>query len=188
MLAVFSKDMNIIAVLSDAPVPSGDLTEAQFKAKFDEGGLALKQYINNTLIPYITALESTIGQSAAKLTNARNFSIADATDENTGTDTGFNGTQNAKLHLPATIKADIVGDVTGNASTATALGHYRYFSVTDGTHEGTKVQFDGTGPASLPLPATIDAKLGTVTLTSASYGASLPGSGTAGQIFFLKKG
>ncbi len=46
----FSQDMNIISALSDAPT----LTAAQLKAKFDEGGLKIKDYINNLLIPALS--------------------------------------------------------------------------------------------------------------------------------------
>ncbi len=42
-----TKDMNIIAALDDEPNDVGGLTAAQLKAKFDEGGLALKTFINN---------------------------------------------------------------------------------------------------------------------------------------------
>jgi hypothetical protein len=42
-----TKDMNIIAALDDEPNDVGGLSAAQLKAKFDEGGLALKTFINN---------------------------------------------------------------------------------------------------------------------------------------------
>lgn len=45
------KDMGIIAKLEDEPNDVGGLTAAQLKAKFDEGGEAVKQYINETLLP-----------------------------------------------------------------------------------------------------------------------------------------
>lgn len=44
-----TKDMNIIAALDDEPNDVGGLTAAQLKAKFDEGGVALKTFINNLL-------------------------------------------------------------------------------------------------------------------------------------------
>ena len=44
-------DLNIIAALDDEPNDVGGLTAAQLKAKFDEGGNAIRHYINNTLIP-----------------------------------------------------------------------------------------------------------------------------------------
>lgn len=50
-LSKFTKDMAIIRGLDDEPNDVGGLTAAQLKAKFDEGGEALKQYLNETLLP-----------------------------------------------------------------------------------------------------------------------------------------
>lgn len=46
----FDKDMDIIARLSDSPNVDDGLTASQLKAKFDEGGKAVKEYINGTLL------------------------------------------------------------------------------------------------------------------------------------------
>lgn len=54
-LSQFSKDMNIIAALDDEPNDVGGLSAGELKAKFDEGGLALKEYINGTLLIQISA-------------------------------------------------------------------------------------------------------------------------------------
>ena len=56
-LTTFDKDMNIIAALDDEPNDVGGLSAAELKAKFDEGGVSLKNYINNTLL---TEIESTL--------------------------------------------------------------------------------------------------------------------------------
>lgn len=45
------KDMNIISALDDEPNDMGGLTAAELKAKFDEGGKAIKEYLNSTMIP-----------------------------------------------------------------------------------------------------------------------------------------
>lgn len=55
-LTKVSKNMAIIAALSDLPNATDGLTPAQLKAKFDEGGDSLKDYINNTLIPSLEAI------------------------------------------------------------------------------------------------------------------------------------
>lgn len=47
----FSKDMLIISRLDDEPNDAGGLTAAQLKGKFDEGGAAVKEYLNNVLLP-----------------------------------------------------------------------------------------------------------------------------------------
>lgn len=46
----FSRDMDIISRLSDTPNVDDGLTPAQLKEKFDEGGKAIKEYINNVLL------------------------------------------------------------------------------------------------------------------------------------------
>lgn len=51
----FNKDMKIISALDDEPNDVGGLTAAALKAKFDEGGEAIKRYLNDTLIPAIVA-------------------------------------------------------------------------------------------------------------------------------------
>lgn len=60
-----TKDMNIIQKLDDEPNDVGGLTAAQLKAKFDEGGNALKDYINNSLIPQILSDGATEAQREA---------------------------------------------------------------------------------------------------------------------------
>jgi hypothetical protein len=51
----FTNDMDIIAKLSDSPNVDDGYSAAQLKAKFDEGGKAIKDYINNVLL--VEALE-----------------------------------------------------------------------------------------------------------------------------------
>lgn len=55
----FAKDMDIIASLDDQPNDIGGLTAAELKAKFDEGGKAIQEYINNVLIPEVLGLDAT---------------------------------------------------------------------------------------------------------------------------------
>ena len=50
----FTKDMDIIGKLSDTPNVDDGLTAAQLKEKFDEGGKAVKNFINSTLLPEIS--------------------------------------------------------------------------------------------------------------------------------------
>ena len=50
-LTRFEKDMAIISALDDEPNDVGGLSAADLKAKFDEGGEALKAYLNDTLLP-----------------------------------------------------------------------------------------------------------------------------------------
>lgn len=57
-----TKDMNIIAKLPDEPNDVGGLTAEELKGKFDEGGVALKEFINESLLPALEELgvESTV--------------------------------------------------------------------------------------------------------------------------------
>lgn len=59
-LTNFEKDMAIIQALDDEPNDVGGMTAAELKAKFDEGGLAIKEYINGTLIPNVAKADTTI--------------------------------------------------------------------------------------------------------------------------------
>lgn len=52
----FLDDLNIISKLGDYPRSDDGLSTTQFKAKFDEAGLKLQTYINNTLLPYLNQL------------------------------------------------------------------------------------------------------------------------------------
>ena len=58
-LEYLNGDLNIIQKLDDEPNDVGGLTSAQLKAKFDEAGNAIKDYINNDLIPAILAAGAT---------------------------------------------------------------------------------------------------------------------------------
>lgn len=49
-LTQLTKDMNIVSALDDQPNDIGGMTAAELKAKFDEGGNAIKLYLNGTLI------------------------------------------------------------------------------------------------------------------------------------------
>lgn len=55
----FSYDMEIIGKLSDTPNVDDGLTAAQLKDKFDEGGKAIKDYINNVLLQDLQAMTLT---------------------------------------------------------------------------------------------------------------------------------
>jgi hypothetical protein len=71
--------------------------------------------VNGTFTADVTGNADT----ATKLATARTINIQDSTATNTGTGASFDGSGNATIKLPATINANITGDVTGNAATAT---------------------------------------------------------------------
>lgn len=70
----FSKDMGIIALLDDEPNDVGGLTAEELKDKFDEGGKALKEYINGTLLAELAA------SGAASDLGERDGSVQDKLD------------------------------------------------------------------------------------------------------------
>ena len=49
----FEKDMAIISALDDEPNDVGGLTAAELKAKFDEAGQSIKQFLNEIFIPQV---------------------------------------------------------------------------------------------------------------------------------------
>lgn len=60
-------DLAVIQKLDDEPNDVGGLTSAELKAKFDQAGLAIQSYLNNTLIPELLAADATeAARSAAE--------------------------------------------------------------------------------------------------------------------------
>lgn len=55
----FSDDLEIIQKLGDEPNEENDLTADQLKAKFDEAGLTIQQYINDTLVEEVVSNAAT---------------------------------------------------------------------------------------------------------------------------------
>lgn len=80
-----TKDMHIIAALDDEPNDVGGLSAAQLKAKFDEGGLALKTFINN----WIDAI--------AAGTAAANIGAKDLNDDTTDLQTALDNLAGAVI-------------------------------------------------------------------------------------------
>ena len=115
--------------------------------------------------------------TATKLETSRNFYVSDNDGTNTGPATAFNGSANATVKLPATIKATL----TGNASTATVWATKRNFSVSDNdaTNTGPVIQVDGSGNVALKLPATVKATLNGNASTATKLAATKNINGTA---------
>ena len=66
-LPPFEHDMDIIQKLDDEPNDVGGLTAAELKAKFDEPGNAVKQYMNTALIPSVDAAVEHVDQVAEEI-------------------------------------------------------------------------------------------------------------------------
>lgn len=106
--------------------------------------------------------------TTSKWGTARSITIKDATATNAGTATSVDGSGNVVLNLPATIKGNITGNAsgssgscTGNAATATKLATARTINIQDSsaTNTGTGASFDGSGNATIKLPANIKANV-----------------------------
>lgn len=67
------KNMGIISTLDDEPNDVGGLSAKELKEKFDEAGEAVKDYLNNTLLPSIE------GQDGAASIGAKPFEGVDGT-------------------------------------------------------------------------------------------------------------
>lgn len=62
----FLQDLAIISKLGDNPGSDNNLTTSGLRAKFDEAGLAIQKYINDTLIPAISTIKSPVVVSATQ--------------------------------------------------------------------------------------------------------------------------
>ena len=122
---------------------------------------------NNTTAAHSNGISGNAA-TATKLKTARTINIQDSSATNTGTGASFDGSGNATIKLPATIKANITGNAsgssgscTGNAATATKLATARTINIQDSsaTNTGTGASFDGSGNATIKLPATIKASI-----------------------------
>lgn len=58
-LTKMEEDLRIHQKLDDEPNDVGGLTAAELKAKFDEAGLTIQRYLNETLIPEVLAQDAT---------------------------------------------------------------------------------------------------------------------------------
>ena len=81
----FTKNMDIIAALDNEPNDTGGLTAEQLKGKFDEGGKAIKAYLNETVAPAIDQQEADAAALKAVMHTHSNKALLDTyaqTEEN----------------------------------------------------------------------------------------------------------
>ena len=99
-----------------------------------------------------TSFNGTANITTANWGTARNIAIADATATNTGEAVSVNGSAAVTLKLPAAIKANVTGSLTGNAASATKLAAKRTIALS-GAAVGTATGFDGSGNITIPVTA-----------------------------------
>ena len=87
----------------------------------------MQSLLNILITKFPTSLPANGGNAdtATRLKTARTINIQDSTATHTGTGASFDGSENATIKLPATIKADIVGHAT-NADTAISADNANY--------------------------------------------------------------
>ena len=100
--------------------------------------------------------KATLALSANKLTTARTITLTSGV--NKGTATSFDGLSNIEIPLPTTLVANVTGNVTGNADTATKLQTSRKIG---------NANFDGSSDITLDaIGGTSKAKTGTLAVAS----------------------
>lgn len=168
----FSYDMEIIGKLSDTPNVDDGLAAAQLKDKFDEGGKAIKDYINNVLLQ--EAAEKTGVTGMVKAVGGK--LVAAEPDVDYQTPIGSGDITTAMFAPGAT------------APKATQLETSRNITVKDssGTYSGTAAGFSGTADITLKMPAT--GRFDKLILGSGAIGTSLPSNPVEGQVFLLIEG
>lgn len=117
-----------------------------------------------------TATTATTATKANQLVTARNIGITDADGSNAGTAASFNGTSAVTIKLPATIKATIVGALSGLAATATKLATAR--TIRTNLASTSTASFDGTANITPGVTGTLGAAnggTGQTTLQDAMY-------------------
>ncbi len=131
-LSKFDKDMQIIQALDDEPNDVGGLTSAELKAKFDEGGEAVKQYINEILTEEVASREDLQGLILGQIPDGT------ITVEKLSTDVNLNINAHASRHAtggadpltPEQIGAAVTTTLTATIPTGwTASGAYYYKDV-----------------------------------------------------------
>lgn len=100
--------------------------------------------------------KATLALSANKLATARTITLTSG--DNKGTATSFNGSDNVEIPLPTKLAANLTGNVTGNADTATKLKTARKIG---------GASFDGSSDITLDaIGGTSKAKTGTLAVAS----------------------
>jgi hypothetical protein len=159
----FDKDMRIISALSDEPNDVGGLTATELKEKFDEGGLALQDFINNILLPALNDWEVTGGSGGHVVQNRNGAAMP----------------QRTRLMFLGTVTDDgtstVVTFTPDDIGAARAVHKHSTADITTGT---MPIAYGGTGAATA---ADARRSLGVPTIT---YGTDAPSGGKDGDIYF----
>ena len=124
--------------------------------------------------------------TATALATARDINIQDADGTNTGTAASFDGTGNATIKLPSTIKASL----TGNASSASKVNNSLVLKVKTGATEGTDLYtFDGSAGKTLDIKqgsnVTLTAAAGSVTIAATNTKNTAGSTDSSSKLFLI---
>lgn len=176
--ATLNTDLDIIQKLGDLPNAVDGLTAAELKKKFDDAGNAIKDYINNNLLPQLANV--TPGNAGASKIGLEEFVELP----------GVNNLQDAVSALLANFQQGTIDYVTAAMLTA---GCVETAALADGAVTGAKTDFSSGLAVSGALSTASLTNAGTLTqqgeliLDSDCYGNSTTGqTPTAGRIFFVK--
>lgn len=164
--------MNIISALANKPTVEGGLTPQAFKAKFDEGGLALKAFVN-------ALLEELEGTSSAAWLGITQISGLDATT--------VQGALAALKTLADTVQAHAASHASDgeDAITPESIGA----AETEHEHSASDITSGTFGTSMIADGAITSAKLDSngiaLKLNSAHYGTELPQTLADGELFVL---
>lgn len=167
----FSYDMRIIRNLKDNPNVDDGLTADDLKAKFDEAGQVIKDYINDVLLP--NAAEKPEAPGIVKAVGSSRQLVA--------------ATPGVDYQAPIG-EGDITTEMLGEdvvAPKAAKLETARSITVQDssGEHSAEAVSFDGSEDITLKMPETV--KVDVLIAGSGLVGTVLPTDPVEGQVFFL---
>lgn len=143
-----TSDLNIIQKLDDEPNDVGGLSSAELKAKFDEAGNTIKEYINNTLIPQVLSQGATEAQRQANETQ-RQTNEAGRVSAESGRAQAEAAREAAQAAFFNGISAAANTRSPGSAATASAVRTGNSFHLVLGIPQGIQGPEGKQGPPGL---------------------------------------
>ena len=142
----FTYDMNIIGSLADQPA----ITTVALKQKFDEGGKAIKEYLNDSLITDMNTMEDNIINETNTAINNAKTELTEALND---TKTELEGEMSDLKEEIEGEMSDLEGDLTTKIDNITTIlnGAFIIWNITQTFKgDGTNGNFDKTHPFTCP--------------------------------------
>ena len=159
MLPRITTELGTVSQLDDRPNDTGGLTAAELKAKFDKDSGVIKNFLNNTLIPY---LESTSGAGSVGIKTITGLSASEVQSALEQIMEAMQGiTQGAVPDASITL-AKLAGDVTAaNLGGASSTHTHKAADITEGSFSINQI------------PNITTAKLADAVITTAKLAAAV---------------